>query len=90
LAGLILVVFPFIFWATGGVGWFDPTLGKDVAALCFLDYMIYSAGAFATIGYEGLKPINTAAQIWTAVEAMLGISILALLMFTLGNRISRS
>lgn len=65
-------------------------MGRDVASLDFRSYIIYSAGAFATIGYEGLKPITTAAQIWTAVEAILGISILALLMFTLGNRISRS
>jgi len=90
VAGLILVIFPLIYWATAGVGWFDPALGRDVLSHSFLDYVIYSAGAFATIGYEGLKAVNTAARIWTAVEALLGISILALLMFTLGNRIGRS
>ena len=90
LAGLILVAFPFIYWAVQGLGWVDPATGRDVISTRFLDYVIYSAGAFVTIGYEGLRPINTAAQIWTAVEALLGISILALLMFALGNRIGRS
>ena len=85
-----MAVFPFVFWATGGIGQYDLDLNRDVPSFNFFDYAIYSAGAFATIGYEGLKPINTAARVWTAVEALLGISILALLMFTLGNRISRS
>lgn len=90
VAGVILAAFPFIYWAVQGLGWVDPATGRDIVSTRFLDYVIYSAGAFVTIGYEGLMPINTAAQIWTVVEALLGISILALLMFALGNRISRS
>ena len=90
VAVLVLTVFSFVYWATAGVGWHNPALGKYIASTNFLDYVIYSAGAFATVGYEGLKAINAAARIWTAIEALLGIAILALLMFTLGNRISRS
>jgi len=90
VAALVLVVFPLFYWATAGVGWHDPALGQDIICTNFLDYVIYSTGAFATIGYEGLKALNTVARVLTASEALLGIALVALLMFTLGNRISRS
>jgi hypothetical protein len=90
VAALVLIVFPFVYRTTAGVGWHDPVLDQDIASTNFLDYVIYSAGAFATIGYEGLKAINTAARVWTAIEALLGIAVVALLMFALGNRMSRS
>jgi len=60
------------------------------APLGWLDYVQYSLAAFGTIGSPGMSPGNEWAKLFTSLEAVFGISMLALLMFTLGNRISRS
>ncbi len=58
--------------------------------MSWIDYINYSFGAFTTIGFSNFQTTTALAQTLTSIEALLGISILALLMFTLGNRISRS
>lgn len=83
LAALTLIIFPWLYRISGGIEVAD-------SQMTWLDYFIYSFGAFTTTGFSKYQPITPLAQILTSIEALTGISILALLMFTLGNRISRS
>lgn len=82
VAAVILLIFPFLYASSGGV--------QTVHDPSPLDYIICSLGAFTTIGFTNFQTTNWVAQVLTAIEAFLGIAILALLMFALGNRISRS
>ena len=77
-------VFPVFYWLSAGV---ETVNGVPMG---WIDYLNYSLGAFSTIGFSNFVTINSLAQTLTSIEALLGIAILALLMFTLGNRISRS
>ncbi len=81
-AGVILVMFPLLFRWTGNVV-------SEVGAMTWLDYFNYSLGAFTTIGFNQFRATTPLAQTLTSIEALLGISVLALLMFALGNRVSR-
>jgi len=56
----------------------------------FLDALTHSIGAFATIGFNTLEPLGWGARLLTAIESALGVSLFALFIFTLGNRMSRS
>ena len=58
--------------------------------MTWVDYLNYSLGAFTTMSYENFTTVNSFGQALTSLEALSGISLLALLMFALGNRISRS
>jgi len=82
-AGVVLLVFPLLYRVSNGVV-------SAAGAMSGLDYFNYSFGAFTTFGFDRFQAVTPLAQTLTSVEALLGISMLALLMFTLGNRISRS
>ena len=82
-AGVVLLVFPLLYRASNGVI-------SAAGAMSWLDYFNYSFGAFTTFGFDQFQAVTPLAQTLTSIEALLGISVLALLMFTLGNRISRS
>lgn len=47
----------------------------------------YSIAAFATMIYSSLEPKTPVTQTLSSIEAILGIIMLALLMFVIGNRI---
>jgi len=64
--------------------------GQIGGAKTWLDYFNYSLGSFVTIGFNQFEALTPLAQTLTSIEALLGICILALLMFALGNRINRS
>lgn len=83
VAGVVLLAFPFLFRLSGGII-------SESGSMTWLDYFNYSLGAFTTIGFGQFQAVTPFAQTLTSIEALTGISILALLMFTLGNRISRS
>lgn len=76
---VILLLFPILYRFSGGI----------TGVQSWLDYFNYSLGAFTTIGFESFQAETPVAQTLTSLEALLGISILALLMFTLGNRVNR-
>ncbi|MEM7119407.1 MAG: ion channel, partial [Chloroflexota bacterium] len=80
LAFASLIIFPFIYATTGGI---------DGATTC-LDYFNYSLATFTTIGFSQFTAITPLSQTLTSLEALLGIALLALLMFVLGNRISKA
>jgi hypothetical protein len=80
---VILLLFPFLYRLSEGIG------SITVHPVSWIDYFHYSLAAFSTIGFPDLVPVNHVAKLLTNVEALLGISALALLMFALGNRISQ-
>jgi uncharacterized protein YjbI with pentapeptide repeats len=57
----------------------------------FWDALVYSIATFATfnLARPSLNPEGRGAEIASSIEAILGISVLALVIFTLGNRMSR-
>jgi uncharacterized protein YjbI with pentapeptide repeats len=82
-----------LLWAAafviGFAVWFK-TAGGIEGAQTWLDDFNYSLGAFVTIGFGAFEAVSATAKTLTSVEALLGIGVLALLMFALGNRINRS
>jgi len=85
LAGCVSIVFfAFLFWLSGGIS------NLSGQPLRLIDYLHYSIAAFSTIGFPDLVATSDAAKIFTSLEALTGISLLALFMFSLGNRINRS
>jgi uncharacterized protein YjbI with pentapeptide repeats len=56
----------------------------------FLTALTHSIAAFATVGFNTLEPVGWGARLLTAIEAMFGIGLFALFVFTLGNRMRRS
>jgi len=81
---VVILAFPSLYRCSGGVVLVDDSLMTP------LDYLNYSLGAFTTIGFARFETMNWVAEMLTGLEALLGIAVLALLMFALGNRISRS
>lgn len=79
----IIFLFAFVFQLSGGVT-------SSSGQMTLLHYLNYSLGAFTTMGYGQYKAVTLISQTLTSIEALSGISVLALLMFALGNRISRS
>lgn len=56
----------------------------------FIDALIFSLATFATFNLVDIQPGGRGVDIASSVEALLGISVLALVVFTLGNRMGRS
>lgn len=56
----------------------------------FLDALVYSLATFATFNLVDLQPNGRGMNIASSFEALLGIAVLALVVFTLGNRMRRS
>jgi len=78
-----IVAFAVGFWATAAIG--------SRGAAAFLDSLVYSISAFATFNLArgDLNPEGRGVEIFSSLEAILGIGVLALVVFTLGNRMSR-
>jgi len=55
----------------------------------FWDALIYSLATFATFNLADTGPTGRGADVASSVEALLGIAVLALVVFTLGNKMSR-
>jgi uncharacterized protein YjbI with pentapeptide repeats len=65
VAAAILLVFPFLYAASGVI--------QIVHHASPLDYIIYSLGAFTTIGFTNFKTTNWVAQVITSIEAFLAV-----------------
>jgi hypothetical protein len=66
------------------------SVARTTGDVCFWDALLYSGAAFFTGGFGAMVPVNRLAGWLTVGESAIGITLLALLIFTLGNRISRS
>ena len=73
-----MAAFAFGYWVTGAVS-------------SWIDAAVYSFATFATfnLSRSPVNPKGTGVEIASSVEALLGIAVLALVVFTLGNRMSR-
>ncbi len=83
-AAVVILGFAPLYWVSNGIA---DKLGKP---LHWSDFLIYSMSTFATVTLPRFDVVNKAAELLTSLEALFGIAVLALLMFALGNRISRS
>jgi len=81
----VIVCFSLGYWGAGNVAADDGGGTHD-----FVTALTHSVGAFATIGFNTLEPQGWGARLLTAIEAMFGIGLFALFVFTLGNRMRRS
>lgn len=77
IALAIVVGFSFIYWELGGI-----------ESTSWSDNFIFSLGSFVTMAFSDISPVTLTAKILSAIEAALGISLLALLMYSLGKRIT--
>jgi len=79
----VVLAFAVGFWGTGAIG--------ARGAVAFFDSFVYSISAFATfnLARPDLNPEGRGVEIASSLEAILGIGVLALVVFTLGNRMSR-
>jgi len=84
-AGVVIAVFTCIYAAAGNVAAGDGGGTHNV-----LTAFTHSIAAFATVGFNTLEPQGWGARLLTAIEAMFGIGLFALIIFTLGNRMRRS
>ena len=77
----VVALFPTLYWITGSLS--DSADG-------FPDAIAYSATTFSTLSFNRLQPDSSAASVISAVEAVTGVIMFALVVFTVGNRMSRS
>lgn len=83
LAIVTLIIFPAFYAIAGGIE-------SNEGPMTGLDYFNYSFATFTTLGFNEFSAVTPLAQTISSIEGLIGISILALLMFVLGNRISRA
>jgi uncharacterized protein YjbI with pentapeptide repeats len=84
-AVVVVVLFALTYAGAGNIA-----SGEGGGTHNFLTALTHSIAAFATVGFNTLEPVGWGARLLTAVEAMFGIGLFALFVFTLGNRMRRS
>lgn len=84
-AAAVIATFTGIYAGAGNIASGDGGATHNV-----LTALTHSIGAFATIGFNTLEPQGWGARLLTALEAMFGIGLFALFVFTLGTRMRRS
>jgi hypothetical protein len=90
VAGAVIFVFACLYYGLNNI---DANYGQGIpspARLCFWDALIFSGATFFTAGFGTMEPLGRLARFLTVLESGLGITLIALFIFTLGNRISRS
>jgi hypothetical protein len=78
----IVMLFGFIYLFLGGIKTAD---NMDVD---WYDNFVYSLGASVTMGFPDLNPGTYFARIISSIEYAVGVSLFALLMYSLGQRIT--
>ena len=56
----------------------------------WLHCLLYSGGAFTTLGVDALRPANDWIRALSICESVVGVALTGLMGFFLGNRIRRS
>ena len=92
--GLVAVFFPLLYWAIGALPGhsraFTSSSPSDIDWAGWGDSLIFSLTSFGTLSFTRLQPEGTLPNLIAAFEAMIGVLLFALFVFTLGNRMSRS
>jgi uncharacterized protein YjbI with pentapeptide repeats len=81
---IIIVLYAILFRASGGL---SNSVGRPAGWLADFED---SLASFVTMGVGSLTTREGTAQVLTNVEALTGVSLVALVMFSLGKRITRS
>jgi len=89
-AGVVVLVFALIYAAAGNIASGDVGALQSHPTHSPITAFTHSISAFATVGFNTLEPVGWGARLLTALEAMFGIGLFALFVFTLGNRMRRS
>ncbi len=89
-AAVVVLLFALIYAAAGNIASGDVGALEGQPTHSPITALVHSISAFATIGFNTLEPQGWGARLLTAIEAMLGIGLFALFVFTLGNRMRRS
>ena len=93
-AVLASLFFPLLYWAIGALpghgAAFTSASPSDIDWAGLSDSLIFSLTSFATLSFSRLQPEGTLPNLIAASEAMIGVLLFALFVFTLGNRMSRS
>jgi len=89
-AGVVVLVFALIYAAAGNIASGDVGALQSQPTHSPITALTHSISAFATVGFNTLEPVGWGARLLTAIEAMFGIGLFALFVFTLGNRMRRS
>ena len=92
--GLAVVFFPLLYWAIGAredhARGFTSWSPSDIDWAGWGDSVVFSLVSFGTLSFTQLQPDGTLPTVIAAFEAMVGVLLFALFVFTLGNRMSRS
>ena len=83
--GVALAGFAILYWLLGAV---VDVSGNPSSS--WLHCLLYSGGAFTTLGVDTLRPANDWVRALSILESVMGIALTGLLGFVLGNRIRRS
>jgi inward rectifier potassium channel len=93
-ATLAMVFFPLAYWGTGSLPGhahaFSASSPSDIDWAGWGESFMFSLTSFATLSFTRLQPEGTVGNFIAAIEAMVGVLLFALFVFTLGNRMSRS
>jgi uncharacterized protein YjbI with pentapeptide repeats len=87
---VVVLLFAVIYAAAGNIAAGDVGALQGQPTHSPVTALVHSISAFATIGFNTLEPQGWGARLLTAIEAMFGIGLFALFVFTLGNRMRRS
>ncbi len=89
LSFLTIITFTMLFWATGGI---VKRIDNIYYKPDFWDYLYHSVTTFTSLGYSNIVPnlkIGHLAQGLVATESVLGVFLIALIIFTITYRISK-
>jgi uncharacterized protein YjbI with pentapeptide repeats len=82
-----VAAYALLYWLLGDLT-VDGTTAAGLGA-CFR-HSLASFVTLSTSGAQAVRPRSAGAQVWTSLEALTGVSLIALVMFSLGKRITRS
>jgi hypothetical protein len=88
---IVVIIFAGLYLIFGGIDIRYGDGGESVVqSLGPGDALVHSMGSFFTVSFSNTEPTGAVARLLTVIEGGVGIGLFALLVWTLGNRISRS
>lgn len=85
----IIALFAVLFWLTNGI---VKTVNGETVSPGWLDYVYHSITTFTSLGYSNIQPnlaVGPVPQILVAAESVLGILLMALIIFVVTYQVSR-
>jgi hypothetical protein len=85
----LIALFALLFWLTDGI---VKTVNGTIVSPGWLDYFYHSITTFTSLGYSNIQPnlaVGSLPQIVVAAESVLGILLMALIIFVVTYQVSR-